>query len=31
LLAAAALIGGLGLWNCRRVVSVAPAEVLRDA
>ncbi|EAQ99310.2 ABC transporter permease [Congregibacter litoralis] len=31
LLAAAVLIGGLGLWNCRRVVSVAPAEVLRDA
>ncbi|WOJ96049.1 FtsX-like permease family protein [Congregibacter brevis] len=27
---AAVLIGGLGLWNCRRVVSVAPAEVLRD-
>ncbi|EED32778.1 hypothetical protein NOR53_1735 [gamma proteobacterium NOR5-3] len=31
LMAAALLIGGLGLWNCRRVVSVAPAEVLRDA
>lgn len=31
LIAAAMLIGGLGLWNCRRVVSVAPAEVLRDA
>lgn len=28
--AAALLIGVLGLWNCRRVVSVAPATVLRE-
>lgn len=27
---AALLIGGLGLWNCRRVVAVAPALVLRE-
>jgi putative ABC transport system permease protein len=30
LLGAALLIGALGLWNCRRVVSVAPARVLRE-
>lgn len=30
LLAAAVLIGALGLWNCRRVVAVAPARVLRE-
>ncbi len=29
-LGAAALIGALGLWNCRRVVAVAPARVLRE-
>ncbi|GAB5414503.1 MAG: ABC transporter permease [Congregibacter sp.] len=27
---AAALIGGLGLWNCRRVVTVSPVTVLRE-
>lgn len=27
---AAILIGGMGLWNCRRVVQVAPATVLRE-
>lgn len=27
---AALLIGALGLWNCRRVVAVAPARVLRE-
>ena len=27
---AALLIGGMGLWNCRRVVQVAPARVLRE-
>ena len=30
IIAAAVLIGGLGLWNCRRVVQVAPAKVLRE-
>lgn len=30
LLGAALLIGAMGVWNCRRVVSVAPARVLRD-
>jgi len=29
-LAAALLIGGLGIYNCRRVVRVAPAVVLRE-
>lgn len=28
--AAALLLGALGLWNCRRVVAVAPARVLRE-
>ncbi len=27
----AVLIGGLGVWSCRKVVTVAPAVVLRDA
>jgi putative ABC transport system permease protein len=30
LLGAALLIGAMGVWSCRRVVSVAPARVLRD-
>ena len=28
--AAALLLGALGLWNCRRIVTVAPARVLRE-
>ena len=30
IVAAALLLGALGLWNCRRVVAVAPARVLRE-
>lgn len=30
IVAAAALIAALGLWSCRRVVSVAPTAVLRE-